>query len=356
MLEAARAVSGPLAVALGAIVIGAAMTGAGLSVYHLMSTHMQTWPAAAIANAVIVSAGPLMLAAGAVQAKRERTRAMLGLWLFVWCVAALALASLDGVLSSGAVAVGIDALTMIGQILAPVPSALMVVTAAAVALTLRGDDNPGALGDYLLNILKGVAVGFSSLGLANFARAQGVTDGAYVAAFAIVVETALITLLAYGKRGRLVNGLTWLFALLIGANSTEVVATVFHIPLSGALAILPEIGKAAILLSGMSVIGAVAALAMTKHATPSGPGAIAWATQRAGELAEMRATVGAALGRAIDAPTPSPAIALSKDASGAELVATNTETATAGAGAEVRPATPKRRARAGRGGVTQPGH
>lgn len=330
---------------LSGVVLLSALLALGASVWHLMTAHMQAHPFTAGVTSAVVALAPLVLAVGAVQTTRERTRAALAVWFVVWALVALALAAVDGVLSARAIVVDVAALTNAGRILAPLPGALAVVTIGAALLTLRGDDDAHALGGLMALIAKAVLIGFSSFGLLNLAaQSEGVKETAFAVFVAAVVETSFVALLVRGKRGPLVDGLTWLLGVVLGLNATETTAAALGLKLPDALAWIPEAGAASVVLSGFIVTLAAVALSLAgKHEHAQGEHAAAARSLGVGAaLAGIVSQVRAAL-----ASTPAdtrPAVQLAKDNGPAALELSDIDDGKdTGARAEVSRARPKSR-------------
>lgn len=337
---------------LAGVVLLSALLALGASVWHLMTAHMQAHAFAAAVTSAVVALAPLVLAVGAVQTTRERTRAALSVWFVVWALVALALAAVDGVLSARAIVVDVAALTNAGRILAPLPGALAVVTIGAALLTLRGDDDAHALGGLMALIAKAVLIGFSSFGLLNLAaQSEGMKETAFAVFVAAVVETSFVALLTRGKRGPLVDGLTWLLGVVLGLNATETTAAALGLKLPDALAWIPEAGAASVVLSGFIVTLAAVALSLSgKHEHAQGEHATAARSLGVGAaLAGIVSQVRAAL--ASTSADTRPAVQLAKDNGAAALEVSDIDDATdTGARAEVSRARSK--SRAGRGTKT----
>lgn len=248
------------------IVLLAALAGVAAMAYDLLATQLHMNEYAALANAAIAALIPLCLGVGAAMTARVRTRSMMILWASAWVAIGIAMAATDGALAGGSITANSGIMSQAGAFIAPAVGVFALTTIVSVLLTLRGADDEGALGHYLLNVFKGVIVLASSFGIMAFAKARGVTDYAYVGMFAVVVETGLITMLAMSKRSPFVNLLSWSFAAFISITATEVSTTVFHIPLTGVFANLPQWGAVTIALSiALATLSAVA-LALGKHA------------------------------------------------------------------------------------------
>jgi hypothetical protein len=199
-------------------------------------------------------------------------------------------------------------------------------------------------------IAKAVLIGFSSFGLLNLAaQSEGMKETAFAVFVAAVVETMFLALLTRGKRGPLVDGLTWLLGVVLGINAVETTAAALGLKLPDALAWIPEAGAASVVLSGFIVTLAAVALSLSgKHEHAQGEHAarsLGVGAALAGIVSQVRAAL------ASTSADTRPAVQLAKDNGAAALEVSDIDDATdTGARAEVSRARSK--SRAGRGTKT----